>query len=81
MSGPRPHTIVGYFESNHCVLCDAQCTELLCTSCAADPVTSGVTLRTRCRVLEERFDHIFRHCLACCEVRQPRSDIGALAAS
>ena len=26
--GPRSNTIVGYFESNHCVLCDAQCREL-----------------------------------------------------
>lgn len=34
--GSRGHavTIVGYFESSHCILCDRQCTELLCAECS-----------------------------------------------
>lgn len=74
VSGPRPGTIVGYFESNHCILCDNQCTELLCTGCSSDRTTALVALSTRRHLLEQRVDQLVRHCMSCSGVRDQPVD-------
>ena len=62
-------TLVGYFDSEHCMLCDKQCRGLLCDDCAANRAAATVALSTRRRVVEQRHDEIVRHCLHCAGVR------------
>ena len=65
----RGATIVGYFDSENCVLCDKQCRRLLCNECSSDRTAATLALATRRRLVEERYDQIVRHCLHCADVR------------
>lgn len=67
--GQRAGTIVGYMKSNHCVLCDQQCREILCDGCLGDGTSAMLTLAARQRIVQRRFDDIVRHCLSCARVR------------
>ena len=67
--GARGATIVGYFESEHCVLCDKRCRRLLCDECEGDRAAVAVALATRRRLVESRYDAVVRHCLSCAGVR------------
>jgi hypothetical protein len=67
--GARSATIVGYFDSVHCVLCDKQCRALLCDECESDRGAAAVALVTRRRIVEQRHDEIVRHCMGCASVR------------
>ena len=62
-------TIVGYFESSHCILCDKPCPALLCAECADDRLTSTVALATRRNLLEARVHALVAHCLRCSAAR------------
>ena len=62
-------TIVGYFDSEHCVLCDKQCRGLICDECMGDRASAMVALRSRHRIVERRYDAIVRHCMSCAGVR------------
>ena len=62
-------TIVGYFESSHCILCDKPCPALLCAECADDRLTSTVALTTRRNLLEARVHALVAHCLRCSAAR------------
>ena len=62
-------TIVGYFDSNNCVLCDKQCRGLLCDECLGDRASAMTVLSTRRRLVEQRYDAIVRHCMRCADVR------------
>ena len=44
-TGQRGATIVGYFDSEHCVLCDKQCRGLLCEECKSNRQNAAVALR------------------------------------
>ena len=62
-------TIVGYFESSHCILCDKPCPALLCAECSDDRLTSTVALTTRRNLLEARVHALVAHCLRCSAAR------------
>ena len=68
-TGVRGATIVGYFDSENCVLCDRQCRGLLCAECSADRASAMVALAMRRGLVERRYDLLVRHCLECAGVR------------
>ena len=46
-TGQRGATVVGYFDSEHCVLCDKQCRGLLCEGCKSSRQNTAVALHTQ----------------------------------
>jgi DNA polymerase zeta len=74
VAGPRAGTLLGFLESNHCVLCDKQCRTLLCDDCRAQPADATVMLTSRLRLVERRHAQLMRHCLACTGARDVERD-------
>ncbi|KAL1526822.1 hypothetical protein AB1Y20_015514 [Prymnesium parvum] len=59
-------TILGHFESDHCVLCDERCKGLLCGECYRDRGRAFCALSIRQQKLEMRLDSVIQTCMRCC---------------
>jgi DNA polymerase zeta len=63
-------TIVGYFNSEGCVLCgNMQCRGLLCGHCNSSHLAVTATLTARRRLAEQRYNQLLQHCMRCADVR------------